>query len=79
VEESAYYGIGPVRTSSAAPAGTDALAAAAAEALGDGKAVLLGGHGVIALGRDVAEATIIARSVEHQATIAWLLRLNAGR
>jgi len=73
VEESAYYGIGAVRTSEPAPAGSDALAAAAAEGLGDGKAVLLAGHGVIAVGRDVAEATIVARSVEHQATIAWLL------
>ena len=77
VEENRYYGIGEVHTSAPAPAGSDDLAAIATAGLGTGKAVLLAGHGVIAVGRDVAEADVVARSVEHQATIAWLLAGHA--
>jgi len=73
VEETRYYAIGEVRTSAPAPAGSDDLAATATAGLGEGKAVLLAGHGVIAVGADIGEADVVARSVEHQATIAWLL------
>lgn len=73
VEESRYYAIGAVHTSAPAPAGSDDLAATATAGLGDGKAVLLAGHGVIAVGAGISEADVVARSVEHQATIAWLL------
>jgi L-fuculose-phosphate aldolase len=73
-EESDYYEIGPVRTSAPARAGSDGLAEAVMEVIGSSRAALIGGHGVVAVGPTLDDACAIARAVEHQATIAWLLR-----
>jgi L-fuculose-phosphate aldolase len=73
-EENRYYGIGPVRTSPPARSGSAELAAAAAETQGDSAAVLLGEHGVLATGPSVEAALDVARVVERQAEIAWILR-----
>jgi L-fuculose-phosphate aldolase len=77
IEETTYYGIGPVRVSAPAPAGSAELGVGAARALGDSAAVLLGGHGLVAVGADLQQALLVARVVEHHAHVAWLLR-NAG-
>ena len=77
IEEAAYYGIGPVRTSAPAPAGSPELAERAVEALGASLAVLLGGHGVVAVGPRCEDALVVARVVERHARIAWLLRGGA--
>jgi L-fuculose-phosphate aldolase len=74
MEDNAYYGIGTVRTSRPAAAGTAELAEYAADALADSAAVLLGGHGVLATGSTLEKALEIARVIEHQAQVAWLLR-----
>ena len=74
-EEIAYFGIGPVRTARRAATGSEALAAAAVDALGASLAALLGGHGTLAVGASVERALTVARAVEHQAHVAWLLRL----
>lgn len=73
-EEMTYYGIGRVGVAPPAPAGSPDLAASVAGSLGEAGAVLLHGHGVVAVGGDVAEAVTVAEAVEHQAQIAWLLR-----
>jgi L-fuculose-phosphate aldolase len=74
-EDFGYYDVAPVRTAAAADPGSDALAAAAVDALGaDGRACLVHAHGVVAIGPTVEDAVVIAEVVEHQATIAWLLR-----
>jgi L-fuculose-phosphate aldolase len=75
-EETTYYGIGQVRTAQPAAAGTEALARAAAESLGSSRAVLLSGHGTVAVAATCESAVTIAAAVEHQAQIAWLLRLG---
>lgn len=74
IEESAYYGIGPVAVSRHAPAGSGELGRTAVRALGRSSAALLGGHGLVAVGADPARALLVARVVEHHAQIAWLLR-----
>jgi L-fuculose-phosphate aldolase len=76
IEEIEYYGIGEIRTSTPATSGSSTLGKNAVEALGGGAAVLLGRHGVVAVGPDPAEALTIARVVEVQAQVAWLLRRN---
>jgi L-fuculose-phosphate aldolase len=76
-EEMTYYGIGPVRTSRPASAGSPALAAAAVEALGASLGALLGRHGTLAVGETVQQAMTVARALEHQAHVAWLVRLRA--
>jgi L-fuculose-phosphate aldolase len=73
LEESDYYGIGPVRISACSRAGGLELAEGAVAALGDGRAALLGQHGVVATGKTPEDALVIARVVERQASIAWLL------
>jgi len=73
-EEMTYYEIGQVGVAPPAPAGSPELAAAVAGSLGDAGAVLLHGHGVVAVGIDVASAVTVAEAVEHQAHVAWLLR-----
>jgi L-fuculose-phosphate aldolase len=78
IEEIEYYGIGEIRTSTPATAGSSALGENAVESLAGGAAVLLGRHGVVAVGRDPAEALTIARVVELQAQVAWLLRRNTS-
>jgi ribulose-5-phosphate 4-epimerase/fuculose-1-phosphate aldolase len=52
-----------------APYGTPELGRRAVEALGDGRAVLLQNHGVVAVGRTVAEARILAEVVEYTAEV----------
>lgn len=74
LEESAYYGIGPIRTSAPARAGSERLAAEALSALGGSQAVLLGRHGVLAVGATPADALVVAEVIERQAQVAWLLR-----
>ena len=73
IEDGAYFGIGPVRTSPPASAGSEQLAEVAVDALGASLAVLIGGHGVVAVGPSLETACTVARAVEHQARIAWLL------
>jgi L-fuculose-phosphate aldolase len=77
IEEIEYYGIGPIRTSEPAPAGSLALAGNAVLALGGGLAALLGRHGVVSVGATPQEALTVARVVELQAHVAWLLRGHA--
>jgi ribulose-5-phosphate 4-epimerase/fuculose-1-phosphate aldolase len=80
VEDLAYYGVAAVRTTAApAAAGSGALAEGARAALGDSGAALLRGHGVIVAARTAEDAVGIAAAVEHQAHVAWLLRLDARR
>lgn len=74
LEDLAYHGIDPVRTSPPAPAGSDELAHAAAATLGTGTAVLLGHHGVLTVGATPQDALLTARVVERQAQVAWLVR-----
>lgn len=74
IEEIEYYAIGAIRTSRPAPAGSLALGENAVEALHGSKAVLLGRHGVVAVGPTPDEALTVARVVELQAHVAWLLR-----
>ncbi|WP_051471037.1 class II aldolase/adducin family protein [Patulibacter minatonensis] len=74
LEDLAYHGIAPVRTSPHADAGTEALATAAATTLGPDTAVLLGRHGVLTVGATPADALLAARVVERQARVAWLVR-----
>lgn len=79
LEESEYFGFGPVRIAAPAPAGSKELAAACLTALGRGSAVLLAGHGMIATGPDLRAALDVALAVEHQAHVSWLLRTGAVR
>ena len=72
-EEFAYFGLGNVRTTRRVPAGSPALATVAARGLGDALATLLGGHGTVAVGPDLESAATVARVIEHQARIAWLV------
>lgn len=74
IEDLAYQGIDPVRTSPPAPTGSDELGRVAAETLGTGAAVLLGHHGVLAVGATPHDALLVARVVERQARVAWLVR-----
>lgn len=63
---------GEVPVARYARAGTVDLAAAAVEALGAGNAVLLANHGLVGLGRDVAEAYQVCVVVEKAARVfAW--------
>ncbi|MCW3002879.1 MAG: class aldolase/adducin family protein [Conexibacter sp.] len=78
-EEITYYAIGPVRTSRPAAAGSADLATTAVEALGASGAALLGRHGTLAVGAGVEEAMNVARALEHQAHVAWLVRLSRSR
>lgn len=51
--------------------GTKDLAFAAADTIGEGKATLLGNHGMLAVGKNVAEAFMIARECEWIAQVQW--------
>ena len=73
-EENRYYGIGVVHTYSAGQTSSEELARGVIEAQGNASAVLLGRHGVLTSGSSVAAALDIARVVERQAQIAWILR-----
>jgi L-fuculose-phosphate aldolase len=74
LEDLAYHGIDPVRTAPPAPPGSAELAAGAVAALGAGSAVLLGRHGLLTTGETPERALLVARVVEHQAQVGWLLR-----
>lgn len=63
---------GAVQVATYAPSGSDELAAAAVDGLGDRGAVLLAAHGVVAVGRDLAQAYKNAELVEHLAHIVYL-------
>ena len=65
---------GAVPTAAYALTGTDDLATNAVGALGDAPAVLLAGHGVVAVGADVAAARAVAERVEESAGSAWQTR-----
>jgi L-fuculose-phosphate aldolase len=77
LEEAGYYRMGEVAPLAPhAPAGSPELAQGAAAALGAASAVLLEGHGALAVGADLAGALDVAESLEHQAQVAWLLRVT---
>jgi L-fuculose-phosphate aldolase len=57
-----------------APHGTPEIGQRAADALGDCRAVLLQNHGVVAVGRTVAEAQTIAEIVEFTAEVGYKAR-----
>jgi L-fuculose-phosphate aldolase len=78
-EENRYYGIGIVQTTPAAAAGSEELAQAVADVQADASAVLLGEHGVLAWGPSVDAVLDVARGVERQAEIAWILRQDNQR
>ena len=60
---------GPIKVAKYAPSGSQELAKNAVEALGDRNAVLLANHGVVAVGRDLAEAFKVCLVVEKSAEI----------
>lgn len=74
LEDNDYHAIGPIRTAPHHPAGSIALALAATAVLGESNAVLLGRHGVLTLAPTPDQAVTLARVVEYQAQVAWLLR-----
>jgi L-fuculose-phosphate aldolase len=74
LEDLAYHAIDPVRTAAAAAPGSAELASGAVAALGSGSAVLLGRHGLLAVGDTPERALLVARVLERQAQIGWLLR-----
>ena len=57
-----------------APPGTPEIGRRAVEAMGDCRAVLLQNHGVVALGRNVAEAKTTAEIVEYTAEVCYKAR-----
>lgn len=57
-----------------APYGTAELGRRAVEALGDCRAVLLQNHGVVTVGRTVAEAQTLAEIVEYTAEVCYKAR-----
>lgn len=67
VDEVAIYLGGDVPCAPYAPSGTEALAAAATPLLRDRAAVLLASHGLVAVGRDPADAVHVALVVERAA------------
>jgi L-fuculose-phosphate aldolase len=74
LEEASYYGMSDVaEVVEHVPAGSLRLATRTVEALGPRSAVLLAGHGAVAAGDDLETALDVARSLEHQAHVAWLL------
>ena len=80
LEEAAYYGMGDlVAIVPAAPAGSRRLAELTVARLGGGAAVLLARHGAVTVGADLASAVDVARSLEHQARVAWLLAARHAR
>lgn len=58
-----------------APYGTSDLGRSAVEAMGDSRAVLLQNHGVVAVGRSVAEAMTLAEIVEYTAEVCYKARV----
>lgn len=80
LEEAAYYDMGGrVAIVPPAPAGSPRLAGLAAARLGAGAAVLLARHGAVAVGADLDAAVDVARSLEHQAHVAWITAVAEPR
>ena len=77
-EELRYHDLARIPCTPTEPAGSAALATAAAAALAEAPVTLLGGHGVIAMGRDTAEAFELCALAEQQAQLHWLLRLEGA-
>ena len=77
-EDVSYYGIGTVVTAAYAPPGSAELARSACASLAGGRGVLLARHGVLAAAASVDEALSVAAAIEHQATVAWLLRADVA-
>jgi L-fuculose-phosphate aldolase len=77
-EENEYYSIGEVRTNPPAPSGSTRLAMTAARRLAGSAGLLLGRHGVLAVGESLDQALDIARVIEHQAKVAWILRSDGA-
>lgn len=73
-EENRYYGIGVVQTNLPGQSSSEDVASEVVETQGRASAVLLGRHGALASGPCVGAALDIARVVERQAQIAWILR-----
>lgn len=69
LEEMAQLIGGPVQVAAYAPPGTTMLAENALAALGERNAVLMANHGVVAVGRSMAEALTIAMLVEKAAQV----------
>ncbi len=80
LEEVVQLAGGEVPVARYARAGSAGLAAAVVEALGNGNAVLLANHGLVGLGRDVAEAYQVCVVVEKAAGVyAWATLLGGAR
>ena len=78
-EELRYHDLARIPCTPTEPAGSAALATAAAAALAEAPVTLLGGHGVIAMGRDTAEAFELCALADQQAhAFHWLLRLEGA-
>lgn len=78
-EDVLYLDIGPVHTNPPYPAGSAELARTASAALGESAGVLLGCHGLVAAGDTLANALAVARAIEHQSQVAWILRRGGVR
>jgi len=71
VEEFDIYVGGEVPVADYRITGSDALGEEVARHVGDRGAVLMANHGLLTVGRDIAEAMKIAHLVERTAQIAW--------
>jgi L-fuculose-phosphate aldolase len=71
IDEFAMYIGGDVRCSRYAPSGTEEMAEAVVEAIADRSAALIANHGMVAVGRDQAEAVKVTALVERAAHIIW--------
>lgn len=78
LDEQVIYVGGTVNVAEYAPSSSQELADAAVRALGDGAAVLLRHHGVMSVGRDLAEACAVAELVERVAKIHLMAALLGG-
>jgi L-fuculose-phosphate aldolase len=78
VDEFAIYVGGDVPCAPYAPSGTDELAANAVPLLADRAAVLLASHGLVAVGRDPADAVHVALVVERGAQMCWGATILGG-
>lgn len=77
LEEASYYGMSDVaEVVEHVPAGSFRLAARTTESLGGRSAVLLARHGAVAAANNLDTAVDVARSLEHQAHVAWLLAIG---
>jgi len=77
LEEMAQIIGGEVPISAYAPAGSANIAEEATTSLGQGKAVLLANHGLVGVGRDLAEAALVCKLVEKGAQV-YIKALNLG-